>query len=161
MMDMWDGEHLSEVALSCLADAQDVVDPVARVHAESCAQCTLRIGELALESHTVGSTLRLGRELARKKSVARVHRFPTVLVGVAATLAIACGAPAIIETLPNALAWAFAAPRIVPVLTTTAVAVARTLSSGPAGAAVSIASTFALALFGYAVARASSKGVAS
>jgi len=119
------------------------------VHAESCAECTLRIGAMALESHDVGVALRLAKKLAVQS--AKAPRFPTVLVGAAVVVAAVCGAPAILEGLPGALAWIFALPHAVPILTTTFVAVAKNGSSS----AVSLAATFALALAGWAVARAS------
>jgi hypothetical protein len=136
----WEGEHLSELALSCLADGQDVIDPVARVHAESCAECARRVGAMALESYDVGAALRRGKELAARPAAA-AHRFPTVLVAAAAV---------------------FAAPRTVPILTSSFVALTESLGSGPSGAAVSLVATFTLALIGYAVARASrTRGVPS
>ena len=150
----WEGEHLSEVALSCLADAQDLVDPVARVHAESCAECMHRIGAMALESHEVGAALRVAKSAAIEGAKA-THRFPTVLVGAAVVVAAVCAAPAALEGLPRLLAWIFAAPRMIPVLTSSLVALSKGLSSGPSGAAVSLVAAFTLALLGFAVARAS------
>ncbi len=157
----WEGDHLSEVALSCLADAQDVLDPVARVHAESCAECTLRIGAMALESHDVGAALRVAKNLSIATAKAS-HRFPTVLVAAAVVLASVCGAPALFDALPRATAFVFAAPRVLPVVTSSAWSVAKSLSTGPSGAAVSLVTTFALALIGWAVARTSrNSGVTS
>jgi hypothetical protein len=157
----WDGEHLSEVALSCIADGQDVLDPVARVHAESCAECTLRVGAMALESHDVGAALRLARELSVRSAKA-AHGFPTALVAAAVVVAAACGAPALMDALPRAVTWLFAVPRTVPILATSLVALSKGLSSGTSGVAVSLVTTFTLALIGYAVARASrTRGVLS
>jgi len=147
----WDGAHLSELALSCLADAQNVVDPVARVHADSCAQCMLRVGAMALESHDVGAALAVAKQIHAHEHAPRAHRFPTLLVAAAVALAAVCGAPTLMDALPRAIAWAFAAPRIVPVVTTSLVEGAQSLSS----ASVSLVATFALALIGFAVARAS------
>jgi hypothetical protein len=157
-MEIWDGEHLSELALSCLADGQDVIDPVARVHAESCAACAMRIGAMALESHDVGAALKIAKARATETQAqpVRVHRFPTLLVAACTLLAIGCGVPALVEELPRALDWALAAPHVVPILTTMAV----TLTKGSTGAALSLVTTFTLALIGLAIARASSRGVA-
>jgi hypothetical protein len=123
----------------------------------------MRIGEMALESHDVGVALRLGREMSvsRVRSDGKLHRFPTLLIASAATVAIGCGLPAVVDTLPRAVTWAFAAPRIVPVVTTSLVALVKSFSAGPSGAAVSLVSMFTLALLGYAVARASSRHGAS
>ena len=145
----WEGEHLSEIALSCLADAQDVLDPVARVHAESCAECMLRIGAMALESHDVGAALNVARQLEVKQA-APVHRFPTLLVAAAVVIAVAAGLPAIAENAPRLLSWVFDAPRFATVITQSAVALGKGMSPQ-----VSLVSTFTLALAGYAVARAS------
>ena len=150
-METWDGDHLSELALSCLADGQDVIDPVARVHAESCAVCAMRIGAMAVESHEVGAALKVARELSPREAPRQA--FPTVLVAAAATVAVVCGAPSVMDGFPRIVAWIFAAPRILPVITTTATAVSKSFSSS----AVSLVATFTLALFGLAVARASSK----
>ena len=156
----WDGEHLSEVALSCLADAQDVLDPVARVHAESCAECMLRVGAMAVESHDVGAALKVAKTLSIEGAKAS-HRFPTVLVAAAVVVAAVCGAPALLDALPRASALVFSAPRVLPVVTNSALSVAESLS-GSSGAAVSLVATFALALIGWAVARASrTSGVTS
>jgi hypothetical protein len=121
----------------------------------------MRIGEMALESHDVGVALRLGREMSRFRRDGKVHRFPTLLIASAATVAVACGLPTVVDTLPRAVTWAFAAPRIVPVVTTSLVALVKSFSVGPSGAVVSLVSTFTLALLGYAVARASSQHGAS
>ncbi len=147
----WDGEHPSELALSCLADGQlDVVEPDVRAHTEGCTACTVRIGELALESHAVGAAL---VELRTTQVVK--HRFPIGMIAAAAALALACGLPALADGLPRALPWVFAAPRIVPLLTTSAVALAHDFSASPVGRATSIASAALLCLIGVAVARTS------
>ncbi len=157
----WDGAHLSELALSCLADAQNVVDPVARVHAESCAECMFRIGAMALEAHDVGAALAVAKQMnATEAAPSAVHRFPTLLVAAAALVAIATGAPTLVDSLPRAIAWAFAMPHIVPVVTTSLVTVTKSFSS----VNVSLVATFALALIGFTIARLSrsrSSGVSS
>jgi hypothetical protein len=140
----WEGEHLSEVALSCLADAQDVLDPVARVHAETCAECMLRVGAMALESHDVGAALVVARQM-RVKQAAPAHRFPTLLVAAAVIVALVAGAPA---AIPHVVSWAFSAPQLAAVVTTSAIALGKGMSSS-----VSLVATFALALLGFAVAR--------
>jgi hypothetical protein len=155
-MEIWDGDHLSELALSCLADAQDVIDPVARVHAESCATCMRRIGEMALESHDVGAALRVAHETSAAAPRMR-DGFPTLLVASAAVTAAVCGLPAMIDGLPRAVTWAFAVPRMLPAVTTSLVALAKSFSGGPSGAAVSLVCTVTLALVGFAIARASSR----
>jgi hypothetical protein len=146
----WDGQHLSEVALSCLADAQDVLDPVARVHAESCAECMLRIGAMALESHDVGAALNVARQMKVKTVATTVHRFPTLLVAAAVLIAVGAGLPAIAENVPRLVSWTFDAPRFATVLTQSLVALGKGISPQ-----ISMVATFALALAGYAVARTS------
>jgi hypothetical protein len=145
----WEGEHLSEVALSCLADAQDVIDPVAKVHAESCAECMLRIGAMALESHDVGAALAVAQQM-KVKHAAPVHRFPTLLVAAAVLIALGAGLPALAEETPRLVSWTFEAPRFATVLTQALVALGKGISPQ-----ISMVATFALALAGYAVARTS------
>jgi hypothetical protein len=147
--DTWSGEHLSELALSCLADAQDVLDPVARVHAETCVECMLRVGAMALESHEVGTALVVARQLRVHEAVS-THRFPTMLVAAAVIVAGVAGAPAALDALPHVVSWITSAPQIAAVVTTSALALGKGVSSS-----VSLVATFALALLGYAVARAS------
>jgi hypothetical protein len=146
----WEGEHLSEVALSCLADAQDVLDPVAKVHAESCAECMLRIGAMALESHDVGAALNVARQMKVKHVATTVHRFPTLLVAAAVLIAVGAGLPAIAENVPRLVSWTFDAPRFATVITQSLVALGKGISPQ-----ISMVATFALALAGYAVARSS------
>ena len=147
----WEGEHLSEVALSCLADAQDVLGPVAKVHAESCAECMLRIGAMALESHDVGAALNVARQLKVKNArPVQMHRFPTLLVAAAVVIAVAAGLPAIAENAPRLVSWTFDAPRFATVFTQSLVALGKGISPQ-----ISMVATFALALAGYAVARTS------
>ncbi len=146
----WSGEHLTELALSCLADAQDVIDPVARVHAETCAECMLRIGAMALESHEVGAALVVGRQLRIHQRAPATHRFPTVLVAAAVIVAVVAGAPAALDALPHVVSWITSAPQIAAVVTTSALALGKGVSSS-----VSLVATFTLALLGYAVARVS------
>ncbi len=162
-VETWEGEHLSELALSCIADAQDVIDPVARVHADSCGACMMRIGAMALESHDVGAALRVARDVAPAVVAKPAVRFPTMLVAAAAGLAFATGAPAMLDGLPRVVTLLFAAPRMVPVMTTSLVALFKSVSSGPNGAAISVVTTFTLALIGLAIARASrgSQGASS
>ena len=146
----WEGEHLSEVALSCLADAQDVIDPVAKVHAESCAECMLRIGAMALESHDVGAALNVARQMKVKTAPVSVHRFPTLLVAAAVVIAVAAGLPAFAENVPRLVSWTFDAPRFATVITQSLVALGKGISPQ-----VSMVATFTLALAGWAVARSS------
>ncbi len=151
----WDGEHPSELALSCLADGQlDVVDPDVRSHTDGCTECTLRIGELAIESHAVGAALAPLRTADTARAAAK-HRFPIPMIAAAAAVALACGAPALLDGLPRTLPWVFAAPRIVPLLTASAVALAHDFSTSPIGRTASVASAALLCLIGFGIARVS------
>ena len=114
---------------------------------------------MALESYDVGAALKVAKNLSIAKAP---HRFPTLLVAAAVVLASACGAPALLDALPRAAAFVFAAPRVLPVVTSSAWSVAKSLSTGSSGAAVSLVTTFALALIGWAVAHTSrTSGVTS
>jgi hypothetical protein len=150
----WDGDHPSELALSCLADGQqDVVEARVREHVDGCGECTLRVGELALESHAVGDAL-VALRAAEARAATPAHRFPVKTTAIAAALALVCALPALIDGLPRLLPWIFAAPRLVPLLTTSAVAVAHDFGSSPLGRVVSVASAATLCLIGFALARA-------
>ena len=148
----WDEGHASELALSCLADGQlDVVDADVRAHVDGCADCTLRMGELALESHAVGAAMAVMRAQAAPVR----HRFPFAMTLVAAVLAVVCAIPGLVEGLPRLLPWIFAAPRLLPLLTASLVAVAHDFGASPLGRATSVASAAMLCLIGFALARAS------
>jgi hypothetical protein len=152
----WDGEHASELALSCLADGQlDVIDADVHGHVEGCAECTLRVGELALESHAVGAALR-----SQTQAAGAPHRFPFAMTAAAALLALVCALPGLMDGLPRLLPWIFAAPRLVPLLTASLVAVAHDFGASPVGHAASVASAATLCLLGFALARASRAGAA-
>lgn len=56
---VWDGAHVSDVALTCIADGQEnVVDPGAVKHVDACEWCAGRLGRAALLSEAVSAGLR-------------------------------------------------------------------------------------------------------
>ena len=56
---IWEGEHLSEIALTALGDGQDAIVPErARAHASTCEACATQLGRAAIVSMQVGEALR-------------------------------------------------------------------------------------------------------
>ncbi len=64
--------HVSEVALTCVADGEiAIVPPQALSHLEGCEQCTARLGAAALLSIGVGEALRADEVMAEVALVTR------------------------------------------------------------------------------------------
>jgi hypothetical protein len=55
---LWEGAHVSELALTAIADGQEaILGDGAVEHVEACERCTSRLGRIALVSSTVGEAL--------------------------------------------------------------------------------------------------------
>lgn len=91
---VWDGEHLSEIALTALGDGQDAIVPArARDHAASCDTCGAAMGHAAIASMQVGHAMRV--PLA--ESVERVP-VPWLAIAFALVLAIVGSAESLLDT---------------------------------------------------------------
>lgn len=145
--ELWQSDgHLSEVALTALADGQDeLLSAEAAQHVEGCDPCTHRLGELALVSVSVSEALAEG-----PAPVQAPEPFPLWAVVVGLVLAGAGAVPALWD-LPGL-------PRAVLEATLTALKVAASLikvasSAGPSLLVVWAAATVVLAALGLLVAR--------
>ncbi|MEO8875643.1 MAG: hypothetical protein ABI461_08660 [Polyangiaceae bacterium] len=56
---IWEGQHLSEIALGALGDGQDAIVPEkARDHAATCETCAVAMGHAAMLSSALGNAMR-------------------------------------------------------------------------------------------------------
>lgn len=94
--------HLSDLALTALADGQDdVMSPKALEHASSCDGCAERLGELALVAVSVADALALPGVLPRAEPARAPRPMPVAAMAAAFVLAILGAVPSLL----HAPAW--------------------------------------------------------
>ena len=170
---LWsDDGHLTEVALTAIADGEEALVPGGEAHLEGCADCLGRLGAAALLRIDAGEALAAASEAKRARAGARseaaangrrlraAHRGrggrwagAALLVAAIAAIPIAPGALDAVRSAPTGLVKA------APVLTRTALVLARTAGRDlePRMAAISWLSALVLILIGAAVARSASR----
>jgi hypothetical protein len=163
---VWDGAHVSELALTAIADGQqDIVQHDAVQHAEACEWCAGRMGRAALLSAAVGvgvAAVAMATPVkAASRSVARPAQAPwkALAMGLAvAVLAALPSLPHLTSTALDLLAYGkVLTAHGIPLLARGGVALATnpTLSRGlPVATAVS---SVLLVLMGWAIARSRSR----
>ena len=117
----WEGDHLSEVALTALADGQDAMLAAdALTHAGSCEACAMKLGELAELSIGLGEAL---HELPREALIApeRVSTRPVApaprwAISVALVLAVVGVLPRVADLPARVVSLASLLSRDVPVV---------------------------------------------
>jgi hypothetical protein len=148
---VWDqGGHLSEIALTSLADGQESILPeAAAAHFASCSACMQSMGNAALLSTRVAGLLAEGA-----KATEQVPAFPIPVSAIAAAVLLAAvGALPAITDLPMWISEAsFLFTRTIPLFFRSGIALVR--SSGSLSPAVSYACAALLLMAGFAVTRA-------
>jgi hypothetical protein len=73
---VWDGAHLSDLGLTCLADGEvDILERDAIAHADACDWCARRLGKTALLAEAVGAGVASVESARSSRAPARaVHR---------------------------------------------------------------------------------------
>jgi hypothetical protein len=90
----WDGEHLSDLAITALADGEEAILGAAVVaHMEACGDCAGRVGRAALLSSAIGEAVAVARPAAAPavaRAAASMHPWRALLLGltVAAVAAV-------------------------------------------------------------------------
>jgi hypothetical protein len=147
----WEGDHLSEVALTVLADGQDSMLSVdALAHAGSCEACAMKLGELAELSMGLGEAmgdLPKGALLAAEPVSSRaVAPAPRWAISFALVLAVVGVLPRIADLPAQVLGLGSLLARDVPIVFRGAVHLARSTSADVQRTAllVSLASAFVL-----------------
>jgi hypothetical protein len=150
--DLWIDDHLTDAALSALADGQiGIVAEDACHHAETCAACSARLAELAV----LGESIAVALAPVAAERTATVRRFPVALVAAALALAALGAAPSIGARSLAALSFATALPERVPQIAHVASLIAHALAAAPFAAALPFLVFAFLALSGAFIARSS------
>ncbi|HEY8039104.1 MAG TPA: hypothetical protein VIF15_04890 [Polyangiaceae bacterium] len=156
---VWDGVHVSELALSALADGQEAILDVRAVeHVDACEWCAGRLGRAALVSATVGEALgEVAIKPATASSPARAAARPLRALALGLAVAVLAALP----TVPQLgsfvrFALAFAA-RGVPVLARGGVALASSEAVRGALPTATLAASALLVVMGWAIARSRSR----
>lgn len=92
---VWDGAHVSELGITCIADGQEaIVDAEAVAHVDGCEWCAGRLGRVALLSEAVGQAV-AGVRSASSRAPARVAAGAWRALSAGIAVAILAGLPAI------------------------------------------------------------------
>lgn len=138
---IWEGEHLTELALVALADGQnDLVPEDARTHVDACEACAHKLADFAIESALVGQAI-----------VPAPRRMPVKAIAIAIVLALVGVIPSLLEP-----AWASAvtnAPHSFAMFLTAFAASIRTLAQGPIATAATYGAALLFLVSGALVAR--------
>jgi hypothetical protein len=159
----WDGAHVSELALTAIADGQDdIVDRDAVAHADACEWCAGRMGRAALLSAAVGHAVEqvkpsLASVRPRGASPARAWR--ALAMGVAvALLAALPSLPHFATTVVELLAYGRAlSVHGVPVLVRGGLSLVKSETASTALSAATMVSAVLLVMMGWAIARTRSQ----
>jgi hypothetical protein len=159
---VWDGAHVSELALTAIADGQeDIVQRDAVQHAEACEWCAGRMGRAALLSSAVGGAVVAVQPLKTAQSMARKAPAPWKALAMGIAVAVLAALPSLPHFATSAVemlgyAKLFSAHGV-SLLARGGVAIAtnETLQRGlPAATAMS---SVLLVIMGWAIARARSR----
>jgi hypothetical protein len=156
---VWEGEHVSDLGLTCLADGQEgVLGEDAVEHVESCEWCAGRLGRMALVSSAVGEAVRAVEPAAAEQTDARRSPRPSAA---APSWALALGVGvALVATIPSthgvlrsAVFTAGVATHTLQVLVRSGLALTRTDAFARGLPVATVAASALLVLMGWTVAR--------
>ncbi|HEY1691808.1 MAG TPA: hypothetical protein VGG39_06585 [Polyangiaceae bacterium] len=95
---VWDGAHVSELAITAIADGQEaIVERTAVAHTESCDWCAGRLGRVALLAEAVGHAVGAARSTRSTSSRAPARTVAGAWRALSAGIAVAvlAGLPAV------------------------------------------------------------------
>jgi hypothetical protein len=153
---VWEGEHVSDLGLTALADGQDALLPEgASEHVESCDLCAGRLGRVALVSSAVGEAVRVAELASAGQTERRPSTRPTAAPRPSWALAfgVLVAFVAAIPTAHGALPSASGAAHTIKVLLRGGVALARSDALARGLPAATLAASALLVLMGWTVAR--------
>jgi hypothetical protein len=156
---VWDGAHVSELALTSIADGQTaIVDPRAVEHADACEWCAGRLGRAALLSEAVGSAVGAVRP-ASSRAVAKVAPRPWRALAAGTAVAALAGLPGLAH-FGSFVAYVQAfCTRGVPVIARGGFALATSETVTSALPAATLAASALLVVMGLMIARSRSRSV--
>jgi len=147
---VWDGGHLSDVALTAIGDGQEsIVETSALEHSESCERCAGRLGRTALLSLSVGAAL----TLATPSAVRSPSGPPWVALAFGLGVALVAAVPALPQLGPLASYAMALATRGLPVLARGGFELARSDAVTRTLPVATFAASALLVLIGWVVAR--------
>jgi hypothetical protein len=154
---VWDGAHVSELALTSIADGQEsIVEAGAVEHAETCEWCAGRLGRIALLSEAVGHAV-VGMRSTSSRAPSRAMAGAWRALAAGLTVALLAGLPAL-SHLGRFAAYAMAFfKRGVPVLARGGFALANSESVSHALPAVTLGASALLVGMGLMIARSRSR----
>jgi hypothetical protein len=160
---VWDGAHVSELAVTAIADGQEgILQRDALEHAEACEWCAGRLGRAALLSAAVGQAVvhaRSAHTSSRAPARASARPWSALLVGVVvAVLAALPSLPHLTTTVLDALAFGRAfSTHGVPVLVRGGFELANREGASRALTLATVVSSALLVMMGWAIARTRSR----
>ncbi len=93
---VWDGAHVSELALTAIADGQEeIVQRDAVQHAEACEWCAGRMGRAALLSSAVGGAVVAVQPLKTARPMARTAPAPWKALAMGIAVAVLAALPSL------------------------------------------------------------------
>jgi hypothetical protein len=163
---VWDGPHVSDVALTCIADGQEaIVDAGAVKHVDTCEWCAGRLGRAALLSEAVSAGVRqaiaggASASVAPAGSGARLAPRPWRALAAGVMVAILAGLPVLGHLGHFATFLTVFFTRGVPVLARGGLALASSESVRGAVPAATLVASALLVMLGLAIARSRSRSV--
>jgi len=91
---VWDGAHLSDLGLTCLADGEvDILERDAVAHADACDWCARRLGKTALLAEAVGAGVASVESVRASRAPARAAHKPWQALFGGVVVAMLAGLP--------------------------------------------------------------------
>jgi hypothetical protein len=151
---VWDGAHVSDVALTAIADGQEaIVGRAAVEHVDLCEWCAGRLGRAALLSAAVAEAMaEQGPAAARAASRAKAPWRTPLALGLA--VAFAAALPMLASAARVAAFLRAFVSHAVPVLARGGAALAASPATGRLLPIASLVSSVLLVVMGFAIARA-------
>jgi hypothetical protein len=150
---VWEGEHVSDLGLTALADGQDaVVGEGVAEHVQSCEWCARRLGRVAVVSSAVGEAVR-GAEPAAAAPRPTAGFRPSWALAVGVAVALVAAIPTSPGAWRSAVLTAHGAPHALKVLLRSGVVLARSDVLVRGLSLATLAASALLVLMGWTVAR--------
>jgi hypothetical protein len=150
---VWDGAHLSDLGLTCLADGEvDILEKDAVVHADACDWCARRLGKTALLAEAVGAGVVAVEKARPSRAPARAAHKPWQALFAGVVVAMLAGLPMLMHLGRTTSGIMLFFTRGVPVLARGGFALATSQAVKGALPIASVAASALLVLMGMMIA---------